>query len=260
MKNNQSVEMFLFRGLLFALAMLLSGCSIVGGVNDDLNQEVTLLRKVIAHRGYWGGSVPENSIASLQRALALNIYGTEFDVHETKDGIIVVNHDATFLGENISSSTYDELCKLSMPNGEKIPSLSDFLAIRRNAETSVKLIIELKNCSVEKVVNMVDEYQLQDQVEYISFSLAYCQQLAALQYGYKTFYLNGDLAPLELKKQGILGFDYQFTVLQTHPEWIKEAIDNGMRAMVWTVDDRNMINEFLQQNVYVTTNYPECNL
>ena len=260
MKINQSVEMFLFRGLLFALAMLLSGCSIVGGIDDDLNQEVTPFRKVIAHRGYWGGRVPENSRASLQRALTLNIYGTEFDVHETKDGKIVVNHDTTFWGDNISSSTYDELCKLSMPNGEKIPLLSDFLSIRRDAETSVILIIELKNCSVEKVVDLVAEYQLQDQVEYISFSLVSCQQLAALQYGNKTFYLGGDLTPLELKEQGILGFDYHYTVLQAHPEWIEEALDNGMRAMVWTVDDRNMINEFLQQNVYVTTNYPEDNL
>ena len=70
---------------------------------------------------------------------------------------------------------------------------------------------------------------------------------------------NGNLTPTELKKRGILGLDYHYSVLQTHPEWIKEALDNGMRVVVWTVDNKNMINEFVQQNVYVTTNHPEDN-
>ena len=245
---------------MFVLLLQLFGCANADGSDDYLNQDVSSYRNIIAHRGYWGGSVPENSRASLQRALALNIYGTEFDIHETKDGIIVVNHDATFGGKEISTSTYRELCKRGLTNGEKIPLLSDFLAIYQNAKTSVKLIIELKNCSVEKVVNLVDEYHLQDQVEYISFSLAYCQQLAALHYGNKTFYLSGDLAPLKLKKLGILGFDYQVAVLQTHPEWIKEALENGMRPMVWTVNDKDLMRRFLRENVYVTTNHPEYKL
>ena len=52
--------------------------------------------KVIAHRGYWNcdGSA-QNSIASLGKAQKLGIYGSEFDVWMTSDGVPVVFHDAT---------------------------------------------------------------------------------------------------------------------------------------------------------------------
>ena len=50
--------------------------------------------KAIAHRGVWKNShLPQNSIASLTAAHDLKLFGSEFDVHLTKDNILVVNHD-----------------------------------------------------------------------------------------------------------------------------------------------------------------------
>ena len=50
--------------------------------------------QVIAHRGYWKaeGSA-QNSLASLRKAAEAKVYGSEFDVQMTADGIVVVNHD-----------------------------------------------------------------------------------------------------------------------------------------------------------------------
>src|SRR5690606_17505562 len=57
---------------------------------------------VIAHRGaFKKNQYPENSIASLKEAIRLKCYGSEFDVHMTRDGIMVVNHDADFYGTDI---------------------------------------------------------------------------------------------------------------------------------------------------------------
>ena len=52
--------------------------------------------QVIAHRGYWKaeGSA-QNSLASLRKAAEAKVYGSEFDVQMTADGIVVVNHDNT---------------------------------------------------------------------------------------------------------------------------------------------------------------------
>ena len=52
--------------------------------------------QVIAHRGYWKaeGSA-QNSLASLRKAAEAKVYGAEFDVQMTADGIVVVNHDNT---------------------------------------------------------------------------------------------------------------------------------------------------------------------
>ena len=55
--------------------------------------------KVIAHRGFWNceGSA-QNSIAALQKAQEIGVYGSEFDVSITADGIPVVNHDVDIDG------------------------------------------------------------------------------------------------------------------------------------------------------------------
>ena len=53
--------------------------------------------QMIAHRGAWKNTkVPQNSLASLQEAVRLKAWGTEFDVHITKDDKLVVNHDNDF--------------------------------------------------------------------------------------------------------------------------------------------------------------------
>lgn len=49
---------------------------------------------VYAHRG--GAALrPENTIAAFDHGLALGADGLEFDVHLSRDGIVVVHHDAT---------------------------------------------------------------------------------------------------------------------------------------------------------------------
>ena len=60
--------------------------------------------KVIAHRGFWKteGSA-QNSITALKKAAEINVYGSEFDVLITSDGIPVVNHDDTIEGDRKST-------------------------------------------------------------------------------------------------------------------------------------------------------------
>ncbi|MDR2284538.1 MAG: glycerophosphodiester phosphodiesterase, partial [Sphingobacterium sp.] len=75
--------------------------------------------KIIAHRGAWKNThAPQNSIAALQEAIKQEVWGSEFDVHMTKDGILVVNHDNDFYGIDIATSTYEELLVKKHPNGE----------------------------------------------------------------------------------------------------------------------------------------------
>ena len=84
--------------------------------------------KVIAHRGYWKteGSA-QNSIRSLERASEIGAYGSEFDVHLTADNVLVIFHDNDIQGKHIQSCTYDELKDLQLSNGEKLPTLEQYL-------------------------------------------------------------------------------------------------------------------------------------
>ena len=59
--------------------------------------------QVIAHRGFWKaeGSA-QNSIAGLKKAAEAKVYGSEFDVQLTADGVVVVNHDDAINGLAVS--------------------------------------------------------------------------------------------------------------------------------------------------------------
>ena len=61
----------------------------------------------------------QNSIAALIKAQELDIYGSEFDVWITTDGVVVLNHDPTIDGIRNETSTFDDLKNVRLSNGRK---------------------------------------------------------------------------------------------------------------------------------------------
>lgn len=101
--------------------------------------------KIIAHRGFWNSQpkTTENSTKALKNAQNLNIFGAEFDVHMTKDGKLIINHDEHHGKMKIAKTNYADLKKLKLSNGEKIPTLKKYLR-QGKKDPSLQLIIELK--------------------------------------------------------------------------------------------------------------------
>ena len=220
--------------------------------------------QVIAHRGFWKteGSA-QNSIAALEKAAEEKLYGSEFDVQVTLDGKLIVNHDAKFQGFVIAETPYKQLKKIRLNNGEKLPNLKKYL--KKGKKLDIQLILEIKSHKSKEVedkmaadiVKMVKKMGLEKQVEYIAFSLNVCEQLAKLTPESEIAYLNGDIAPAELKKKGINGIDYHYNVIEKHPEWVKEAHDLGMKVNVWTVNNEDMMKKLIDRKVdYITTDQP----
>ena len=213
---------------------------------------------IIAHRGCWSGdSLPQNSLAAFRKALDLNIYGTEFDVRQTKDGKLVINHDATYHGLSISSNTHSYLCQFTLTNGEPIPLLEDFINAYLATDTKVLMVVELKSCKVNDVVNLLERYQVLPHVLFISFSKNYCNQLVKKGYGPITYYLGGNMTPEEVMKAGYAGIDYSHATFVSHPEWIDEAKALGLKVGVWTVNKQSDIQTYLADSVIVTTDKPK---
>ena len=218
--------------------------------------------QVIAHRGFWKaeGSA-QNSVTALKKAAEAQVYGSEFDVQLTKDGIIVVNHDDTLGGYTIAETGYDTLKGLKLKNGEPLPTLEDYLKAGKQLP-GIQLILEIKPHKTEAeedrisadCVRMVKEMGMEKQVEYISFSMNVCEQLAKLAPDSEIAYLNGDIAPKEVKAKGINGIDYHYKVFDKHPEWVKEAHDLGMKVNAWTVNDAKDMQRLIRLKVdYLTT-------
>jgi glycerophosphoryl diester phosphodiesterase len=95
---------------------------------------------LLGHRGARAEkSIPENTLASFDLALAQGCDGFEFDVRLTVDGQAVICHDATAHGLKIAESSAEKL---------RLPRLREVLARYQN---SAFLDIELKVSGLETV-------------------------------------------------------------------------------------------------------------
>ena len=101
-----------------------------------------------AHRGLHDAAIPENSLAAFVRA-AEKGYGVELDVHETKDGQLIVMHDGNLQrmcgdSRNIFDVTFSEATALRLLNtDETVPAFQDVL--KALAPYQTPLIVEMKS-------------------------------------------------------------------------------------------------------------------
>lgn len=222
--------------------------------------------KVIAHRGYWNceGSA-QNSIAALNKTHEIKAYGSEFDVLITADGIPVVNHDDTIQGFCIETSLYQQIKELKLKNGETLPTLEEYL-IQGKKNKGTQLILEIKphkrvvneDRAVSATLALVQKYQLQNQVEYISFSMNICKELIRQAPQAQVAYLRGEVTPADLKTLGFTGLDYHYTMVDKRPELIQEAKEAGLTINIWTVNDLAIMKSLISKGVdFITTDKPE---
>ncbi len=223
---------------------------------------------VIAHRGAWKGKgLPKNSIASLKEAIQLNCTGSEFDVRMTADEVLIVTHDANYNGLNIETSTYEELSKFKLSNGEKLPTLKEYLLAGMTNNTATSLVCEIKPSKFKdhntliagKVVQLVKELKAEAYVSYyISFSYEIIKHIKIIEPKARVLYLDGSKKPKELKKDSITGFDYLIYKLKTHPNWITEAKNLNLVLNAWTANKTDDIDWLLANDFdYITTDEPE---
>ena len=223
--------------------------------------------QIIAHRGYWQTNPPttENSLKALENAQKLKIYGAEFDVRMTKDGILVINHDEHHRKMEISETDFKDLEKLKLSNDEDFPTLKDYLK-QGKKDSSLKLIVEIKpaktteleNEIVKKTIQTVNDLKVESQSEFISFSLNICKEIKKLEPAFKVQYLEGNLSPQQIKAEGLDGIDYHYSVFEKNPTWITEANALGLITNSWTVNDIEVYKKLKEQGLkFVTTNIPD---
>lgn len=222
--------------------------------------------RVIAHRGYWRteGS-DENSIASLLKADELGVYGVEFDVWLSSDGVPVLNHDGWHDGHEVQKTPAATLMTLKLANGEPLPTLAQFLDAAK--KTRVELVMEIKphatpeaeTAAAEIAVRMIAERKLSKRVTYISFSRHVVEELIRLAPARTpVLYLGNDIPPEELKALGASGGDYNYWVYQRNPSWLDYMKRTKMITNVWTVNHPlEMIWTIRNGLDFITTDRPE---
>jgi len=222
--------------------------------------------KVIAHRGHWNSDgASMNSVAALKNAYKAGAFGSEFDVHITKDGTVVVNHDDDIQGVIIEDANYAEIRGMKLSNGEFLPTLRQYLEAGKKLG-DMRLVLEIKahatpekeDRCVKECVKQVKEFDLQQRVDYISFSMHACEQVLKEDPTTEVYYLGSDVAPDAIKAKGLAGIDYHGMAILKHPEWVEQSHKLGMKVNVWTIDEMKQIQQCVNANVdFITTNKPE---
>lgn len=230
--------------------------------------------QIVAHRGYWNseeGQQAKNSIASLKSAQKHGFWGSEFDVNMTKDGVLLVWHDGSVSvnGEKltIDQNNYDCFKDVRLVNGEKIPTVQEYLAQAQKSPKTV-LVYELKTHStpeieracVDKSIEALKEYGYFDPSKtiFISFSLNICKYLTEKAPGFMIQYLDTDVTPDQAHSYGIPGMDTHYKTVINDKNWVKRAKSHGMTVNTWTVNKEEAMEGVLEAGVdQVTTDHPE---
>jgi glycerophosphoryl diester phosphodiesterase len=130
---------------------------------------------VIGHRGAYD-EAPENTLKGFKKAIDLGADYIEFDVHESKDGALVVIHGVDILRRmgiesTIAQMTLKELKNIKFEEGESIP---EFKEVVKLAKGRINFLCEIKARGIsEKVVNLLKEAKMLDSTIFQSFHIDY---------------------------------------------------------------------------------------
>ncbi len=205
----------------------------------------------IGHRGARAYE-PENTLRSFKKAVEMGVDAVELDVRKTKDGQLVVIHDAdvkkTTDGKGlVSELTLKEIKEFSAEKGEKIPTLKEALDF---LDKKAKIIIELKEAGIEmQVLDIVRENGLQKNVIIVSFIEDALRKVRNLDKEVETGLIyvkhkNPVKAALDLEASYLLPL-YRFT----HTANVKKAHDNNLRIIVWTINKPEEVDEYMKKGV-----------
>ncbi len=199
----------------------------------------------IGHRGA-AGHAPENTLASIEVAIGFGVDVVEIDVHRSRDGQLMVIHDARVDRTTRGTGYVRDLTRAEMPD---VPVLSDVLAaVKGRAE----LMIEMK------VRGIADEVVALAGSQPVYFASFLHSELLGIRAARTIALIDGlPVSPsafaLEARATHAgIGFD------SLEPGIVDALHDAEVRVFTWTVDDLRDIAQAISLGVDgVISNFPD---
>jgi len=232
---------------------------ITGKVN--LNIEFVRKMEITAHRGA-STLYPENTMLAFKKAKELLADWIELDVQQTKDGQIVVSHDAnlsrvTGVNKNIIDLKYEEIEKLDAGSffkeefkGEKIPLLREVLEFAK--ENQIKLNIELKPTGKEDnfeqgVLDIINEYDYKNNCVITSQVYQVLENVKRIDDSFKTMYVMsiaiGNITELKYADA------FSVEASNVNRTLVSMVHNDGKEILAWTVNTEESINKMIDMGV-----------
>jgi glycerophosphoryl diester phosphodiesterase len=212
---------------------------------------------VIGHRGFDAGGV-ENTLGSLEAAVALQPDFVEVDVQQTKDGGFVTTHDSNLLilagvNENIFDITTAEATSTIVRmkgNSGTIPTMAEF--VTRAKQLGMPLLIEFKTHGHESpgfvaaALAELDSLGALSGNTYQSTNPAVVAEIERLHPGLRVGFtigmLRGDAPEVDCDFYTLEQASYS-------TEFLAEAHTRGREVYVWTVNDDVTMRSLLRDGV-----------
>ncbi|MHA1511028.1 MAG: glycerophosphodiester phosphodiesterase, partial [Promethearchaeota archaeon] len=227
---------------------------------------------IFAHRGASGIAV-ENSTTAFQKAINCGADGLETDAWIMNDGKIVLHHDEYIVDSNnktikIPKSSLSEIKKLSLSNGDRILTITEFLERFANKKTKsnkkIQFSIDLQNLNAgEKIVQILQEFDVIDQTILCATSYTALNRVRKLN---KEIRLNlthrEDLIfPIMFQNEdkwskiNPYAFNIQAEILTD--EIMKNLRDNSFKVFIWDLHTKELLKKYLKFNPEaIYTNFP----
>jgi glycerophosphoryl diester phosphodiesterase len=207
---------------------------------------------VTSHRGA-GFLEPENTLRAIRRAIAFGADQVEIDVQLTRDGALVLMHDATVDRTTNGTGAVAELTltairQLDAGQGEQIPTLEEALALTDGRITPQ---IELKGPgAAPAVIKTLHALRCADQVILTSFLHQQLIEVHQLNPGIHTGALWGRLPENVVTQAEQLGVQalhlwHQFIT----PQIIADAHGRGLRVRAWNANTEEEMRRLIDLGV-----------
>ncbi|MET9508485.1 glycerophosphodiester phosphodiesterase family protein [Streptomyces flavidovirens] len=213
----------------------------------------------IGHRGVMGVE-PENTLRSFVRAEQAGMDAIELDLHLSKDGALVVMHDAevdrTTDGRGaIADLTLAELRGLDAGQGERVPLFEEVLDTVKSP-----LQAEIKDAAAARALaEVMHRRDLAGRVEVSSFHDEAVAEIASLVPGVRTVliasrYGNDVVDRAEAVGAATLALNIRRLTLET----VERAHAAGLRVIGWVVNTQDHLRLVRALELDgATTDYPE---
>lgn len=227
---------------------------------------------VIAHRGA-AGEAPENTLGSFKLGLEQGCTGIELDVHLSKDGEIIVCHDATIDrttdGQGtIRDMTVDELKRFDAGRwfherfeGERLPLLEEvFDLVPRDVQINVEVKGSYDGRIEPALVQLLKRKDRMDSVFVSSFDFPSLELLKSVEPDIRV----GMLYSINVERHYRMPQLLDCPVYSLHSQWsklsaksVKDALDRGFKVYPWTVNDEDTMKRMIEYGVSgIITDYP----
>ncbi|MFF9896957.1 glycerophosphodiester phosphodiesterase [Streptomyces longispororuber] len=213
----------------------------------------------IGHRGVMGVE-PENTLRSFVAAQAAGLDVIELDLHLSKDGALVVMHDAdvgrTTDGTGlIAEKTLAELRELDAGKGERVPVFEEVLdAVRAPLQAEIKDV-----AAARALADVLRARDLVGRVEVLSFHDEAIAEIARLVPGVRTALVASRYGPEVVRRATAVGATtLVLNIRRLTLETVEHARAAGLRIIGWVVntqDDLRLVRALQLDGA--TTDYPD---